>query len=243
MKTLLTIVIASGLAAGSAFAQNGNPCPGEKEYQLNIIGVAKGKTPEMTGNNGHRIFVNLTGKSVINMTGDTDSVTAGLQCGDNFLVTDANATGTSNPATLLVPCTNVNATSTDPGVCFDVYATALGTAGNVNVDVVCTFDGTVAGTDIDAGTCETGNIDFSLSKNGKPVQVPITDYMRASGCFDANSNLTCDAGEKTFNNIWIFNLEALVSYYWDYDNAGQRVSQIRFCASTNCGEFGVVPGA
>jgi len=58
----------------------------------------------MTNNDGHRIFVNLNGKSQIYMTGDTDPVTTGLQCGDKFDVLDANATGTDNRATLLVPC-------------------------------------------------------------------------------------------------------------------------------------------
>ena len=37
MKRLLLTSLAVALAAGNAFAQNGNPCPGDKEYQFNII--------------------------------------------------------------------------------------------------------------------------------------------------------------------------------------------------------------
>ena len=239
MKRFTLTLVAFALVAGTALAQNANPCPGEKAYQVNIIGVPKGKNPDMTNNSGHRIFVPLNGSTKIFMTGDTSTDT-GLQCGNNFFVADANATdGTGR---IVVPCENVNAESTDPGVCFDVWITALGTpGGTANVDVVCTFDDTVIG-DVDEGTCATGNIDFSLSRNsGKPVQRDITNFLRASGCFDADGSGTCDPGEKTFSNIWIFNLEALLEYYWEYDNQGLRVSQVRFCESDDCGSFGVVP--
>ena len=232
------------LVAVTAFAQNNNPCPSEKAYQFNIIGVDKGKNPDMTGNNGHRLFVNLTGKSKIVMTGDTDfDDSNGLQCGNSFQVVDANATGSNNPGMLLVPCENVNSESTDPGVCFDVFATALGGPGQANVDVVCTFDDTVVDTNIDDGDCAQGNIDFDLVRNsGRPVQEDITNFLRASGCFDEDGEGDCDPGETTFNNVWIFNLEALIEYFWDYDNQGLRVAQIRFCDSDSCGGFGTQPG-
>lgn len=242
MKRFTLTLIAFALVAGTALAQNGNPCPGAKEYQFNIIGVPKGKNPDMTNNNGHRIFVPLYGVTKIYMTGDTSSA-AGLQCGSNFYVADANATDGSG--TLVVPCTNVNANSTDPGVCFNVYATALGTpGGRAQVDVVCTFDDTVVGNLVE-GSCEDvplGSFDFELVRGkGQPVQKDITNFMRASGCFDTDGSGTCDQGEKTFSNIWIFNLEALQEYFWEYDNQGLRVAQIRFCEGTDCGGFGVVP--
>ncbi len=242
MKQLFAVLAVLALAA-TAVAQNGNPCPGEKEYQVNIIGVPKAKNPDMTGDNGHRIFVWENGVSKIYMTGDT--VPGGdLDCGDQFYVADAN--GTDGSATLVVPCTPVDVTSTDPGVCFTVYATPLGKpGGSAQVDVVCTFDDTVAEADIDAGSCEDvplGEFDFELVRGkGKPVQMDITNYMRASGCFDTNQSGTCDSGEKTFNNIWIFNLEALEEYFWEYDNDGLKLSMVRFCESDDCGSFGTVP--
>lgn len=246
VKSVLITALAFGLLAGNALAQNGNPCPGEKEYQINIIGVPKDKNPDMTNNSGHLIFVDLNGVSKIFMTGDSDLDSGnGLTCGNNFFVADAN--GTDGEATLVVPCDNVNVESTDPGICFDVYATPLGGPGSAEVDVVCTFDNTVAETDIDAGSCEDvplGSFDFELVRNsGKPVQQNITNFLRASGCFDADLSGTCDPGEKTFNNIWIFNLEALLEYFWEYDNHGLRLSMVRFCEGTDCGSFGVVPGA
>jgi hypothetical protein len=242
MKRFTLTLVALGLVAGTALAQNNNPCPGAKEYQVNIIGVPKIKNPNLTGGSGHRIFVPLYGATKIYMTGDT-STAQGLQCGNSFYVADANATDGSG--TLVVPCENVNAESTDPGVCFNVYATPLGTpGGSAQVDVVCTFDDSVVG-DLVEGSCADvplGSFDFELVRNGgKPVQKDITNFLRASGCFDADLSGTCDSGEKTFNNIWIFNLEALQEYFWEYDNQGLRVSMLRFCEGTDCGGFGVVP--
>jgi len=240
MRNVTILVITLSIAAGSAFAQNGNPCPGAKAYQVNIIGVPKNKNPDMTGNNGHRIFVPLTGSTNIFMSGDVDNDSSnGLQCGSNFLVTDAN--GTDGSARLLVPCTNIGPGSTDPGVCFNVFATPLGKpGGNANVDVVCEFDtNTIA--ELDAGSCAQGTIDFSLSRGkGKPVQKDITNFMRASGCFDVNANGVCDAGDTAFNNVWIFNLDSLLNYFWIYDNQGLRVAQLRFCESDSCGSVGTI---
>ena len=243
MKRFTLTLVAFAFVVGTALAQNNNPCPGEKEYQVNIIGVPKTKNVNMTGGNGHRIFVPLNGVTKIYMTGDT-STASGLQCGNSFYVEDANATDGSGK--LVVPCDNVNAESEDVGVCFDVFATPLGTpGGRAEVDVVCTFDETVVETDIDEGSCEDvplGSFDFDLVRNsGAPVQKDITNFMRASGCFDTDGSGTCDQGEKTFNNVWIFNLEALQEYFWEYDNDGLRVAMVRFCEGTDCGSFGVQP--
>lgn len=229
----------------NVLAQNANPCPGDKAYQVNIIGVPKDKTADMTGNNGHRIFVPLNNRDDVDrhtriyMTGDTDPDTKGLQCGNNFQVLDANATD-DDEATLLVPCEPIEVG--DPGICFDVFATGLGTPnGDANVDVVCEFDETCIDCDIVEGTCEMGNIDFDIARRGgKPVTEDITGVFRASGCidYDTTDGLLCgdDALDIIFRNVWIFNVEELLSYYWDYDNNGLKLMQVRFCDSEDCGE-------
>jgi hypothetical protein len=232
LRIFLALAVVFAIAL-PLMAQNNNPCPGDKEYQFNIIGMENPKTVSLYKNNGHRIFVNLNGKSTIYMTGDTDPNTTGLQCGNNFSVLDANATGTNNPATLLVPCDPLTATNLDPSVCFDVYATPLGTpGGSTDIDVVCAFDNTCLGCDIDGGSCDTGNIDKHLAgHSGKPVTSNISSLFRASGCIDLdpNTNPGCTTGDISFNNEWIFNIEQLLYYYWDYDNHGNRIVQIRFC--------------
>src|ERR1041385_8932326 len=91
-RILFALAVVFALAA-PLIAQNANQCPGDKEYQFNIIGMAKGKSQTLSDNNGHRIFVPLSGKTSINMTGDTDQNSAnGLQCGNSFDVIDANGT-------------------------------------------------------------------------------------------------------------------------------------------------------
>jgi hypothetical protein len=46
-------------AVGASTATTGNGAPSGAHYDLNIIGVPKGKTASMTGSNTHVIFVSL----------------------------------------------------------------------------------------------------------------------------------------------------------------------------------------
>ena len=231
MRRILVCAVAFALVAAIALAQNRNPCPGDKEYQLNIIGT-KEKNPDMTNNDGHRIFVPLNGNTKIYMTGDT-STAAGLQCGRTFDVLDANGTD-PNGATLLVPCDNLTADNLDPDVCFNVYATPLGNnpGGNSTIDVYCEFDlENCIGCDLTgAPSCELGVVDYTLAgKNGQPKTENITSLFRASGCIDLVDDDVCGPGDIQFNNEWIFNIEQLEEYYWVYDNHGNRIVQISFC--------------
>src|SRR5262245_19193830 len=67
--------------ASLAAAATGNGALSGPHFNLNIIGVQKGKSPNLTGGDGHRIFVPLVGTAKINLTEGTD-----------FQVLDANAT-------------------------------------------------------------------------------------------------------------------------------------------------------
>lgn len=242
---LVCVLVLLAFCVGTALAQNNNPCPGDKEYQFNIIGMKNAKNPELTNDSGHRIFVPLNGKTQIYMTGDINPGLTGLQCGNNFDILDAD--GTDGRATILVPCDPLSATNLDPNVCFDVYATPLGTpGGHTDVDVVCDFDATCLECGIDLGNCGTGTIDFTLAgHSGKPVTKDVTKYFRASGCIDLDADLACDSGDINFSNEWIFNIPALESYYWDYDNYGNRIVQMRFCdvegvEGSDCGPNNIV---
>src|SRR5262249_60391823 len=57
--TAVGLMLSGGAGAGTA--TTGNGAPSGSHYTLNIIGVPKGKTADMTGNNGSRIFVLLNG--------------------------------------------------------------------------------------------------------------------------------------------------------------------------------------
>ncbi len=75
--------------AAQAFAVTGNGAPNGPHFNLNIVGVKNAKTADMTGSNGHVIFVPLNGSTRIN-----------LSEGD-FQVLDAN--GTDGPAAFQLP--------------------------------------------------------------------------------------------------------------------------------------------
>jgi hypothetical protein len=224
---IAVVAVALGLTGTPAFAQVGQGLSGP-HYELNIIGVPRNKTADMTNSNRHTLFVPLetANRVKIYVTGDTDPSTAGTQCGNQFQVLDGNAT--DGEATLLVPCAIGETLS------FDVFAWALGKpGGNAQVDVVCFFDSTVT---LDTGTSELcamelGGFDFEISRaTGKPKREDISDVFRASGCIDTDviPDGCGDTGDVVFNNVWIFNIEALLSYYWDYDNNGLKLFKVRF---------------
>jgi hypothetical protein len=228
------IAVSFGFGATPASAQVGKGLSGP-HYELNIIGVPKGKSAAMTDSNRHVIFVPLetVNKVKILVTGDSDPTTPGTQCSDKFQVLDGNAT--DGEALLLVPC-EIGGT-----LSFNVYAVGLGTpGGNAQVDVLCLFDTTVT---LDPATdlcgIALGGFDFEVTRAaGKPERQNISSVFRASGCIDTDvlANGCPDTGDVVFSNVWIFNVEELLSYYWDYDNNGLKLMKVRFY-QTESGSF------
>lgn len=94
-------------------------------YDLNLIGVPQTKTADMTGNNGHRIFVPLEGKTTIK-----------LAEGD-FQVLDANATDGTGQFQLPNPDPDGDGTTT-----YSVFARALGKPGGSSSTTNCFTDST-----------------------------------------------------------------------------------------------------
>ena len=62
LKGVLTAAALVAISAAPALAQTGNGAPSGSHYNLNIIGVDKGKTASMTGSNRHTIFVALNSR-------------------------------------------------------------------------------------------------------------------------------------------------------------------------------------
>src|ERR671937_1935885 len=92
-------------------------------YDLNIIGVPQGKTADMTGDNGHRIFVPRVGSTKIN-----------LSEGD-FNVLDAN--GTDGTAAFQLPNPDPDGDGTTT---YSVFARALGKPGGSSSMTTCFTD-------------------------------------------------------------------------------------------------------
>jgi hypothetical protein len=220
--TSLIVVVLVGL--GVVFANGiGNSIPDNgKHYQINIIGVPKGKTADMSNPNRRTIFVNL---------GNNGAITTKINIVPNtadpcdFDVLDGN--GTDGEATIAVPYDTLGDLS------YNVYAIALGKpGGSVHVDAEVTF------TNGDIALLETS---FDLKRNtGQPTVKNISNIFRASGWIDTNGSGVEDSGDTTFTNVWVFNLPNLEDYYWNYDNSGLQHMQVRFYQTTS-GSYSTVP--
>lgn len=216
---ILSILAVLTLGVSPAFAGIGSDIPDNgTHYNLNIIGVPHGKTADMTDSSRHTIFVPL------GANGDVKScqinVVRNIANPDQFEVLDGNATDGS--ATIAVPFQDYGTLS------FNVYATALGKlGGQANVDATVTFeDGTYA-------SLLMGSFELKRAK-GSPKPVDISDIFRASGWIDVDASGTFDPTVDTsFNDVWVFNVPTLLSYFWDYDNQGLKLMQVRFYPTTS----------
>jgi hypothetical protein len=230
-KVLLVFTLGVSVFAAAAFmpvlkpahvsAQVGKGLSGP-HFNLNIIGVPRGKNPDMDNTNGHTIFVPLEG-----------TVKIFYVAGDEFQVLDRNGTD-ADGATVEVPHADL-----DASVCYDVYAWALGKpGGNAVVQADCVIEDLI-------GDCRDALLldSFEVTrKPGKPKRENISDIFRASGCIDLGGEVgVCDTGDLQFNNVWIFNIPQLVSYFWDYTNTNLRIMQVRFYKNDGCGSFTTVP--
>jgi hypothetical protein len=226
-RLILSLAVILGLMlTAPSFAQVGQGLSGP-HYTLNIIGVPKGKKVDMTDSQRHTIFVPLD-----------STVKIYYVPGDTFQVLDGNCFD-SNGCTIEVP----SDTSGDNSICYDVFAVGLGKPGGVAiVTAECIFDTPLVG----GGTCTSAllqgsfEIDRTNGGSNKPKSVNISNVFRASGCLDNDLSGTCNTGDTQFNNVWIFNLPQLQSYWWDYDNTGLKVMQVRFYPTT-CGTITTVP--
>lgn len=105
----------------SAQGLAGNGAPSGPHFNLNIIGVPKGKSADITS--GGRIFVPLTGKSRI------------LLSEGDFAVIDAN--GTDGSAAFQLPAPDADGDGTTS---YSVFARALGKPGGSSTITTCASD-------------------------------------------------------------------------------------------------------
>jgi hypothetical protein len=174
----------------------GNGAPSGAHYTLNIIGMDSAKSADLTGSNGSRIFVPMTGSTKIN-----------LSEGD-FQVLDANGTDGSAAFQLPNPDPDNDGTTT-----YSVYARALGKPGGSSKTTTCATDPT------------TGELWCSI----------YSSVLVRSGGKSTFQNVSKELlyvyadvdGDGTVERYNLFN-SALDDYYWQYDNQGLRLAQLRF---------------
>jgi hypothetical protein len=229
-----------------AYAQTGNGAPSGRHYNLNIIGVDKGKTSDLAGSNRHTIFVWL-GKN------GTVSSKIYLTPGEDFRVCDGNATdgvaygcdgvplSRLSGAVFQLPCnTNLQAgtdpdgepstllacEAEDPQLAYEVYARALGGPGGSAKMTTCATetvdvdnDGTL---DVE---CSTENVVF-VRNPGKSTFTNVTQQLTSLVvCYDTNPDPTVEDIDCFRYALFRDEFE---DWYWDYANSGLRLAQIRF---------------
>jgi hypothetical protein len=105
-------------------AQSGSGAPSGAHFNLNIIGVAKGKTADLSTSDGRRIFMPLAGRARINLSEGAD-----------FAVLDAN--GTDGTAAFQLPNPDPDG---DGVTSYRVFARALGKPGGQARVTTCATD-------------------------------------------------------------------------------------------------------
>jgi hypothetical protein len=231
-KVLIGLAVLSTLcAAMPSWAGGGNGAPSGAHYNLNIIGVDNPKTSPMTSSDRHTIFVGLgTKKSDPNATNVITNIW--LTPGD-FQVCDGNGfdpaydcsgkqigRGT-NGAVFQLPCntavpTDFTCDSSKASASYSVWGRALGQPGGSATITTCGYD--------DTGTlvCSSENTLNVFSRgNGKQVFQDVTSQLTTlqDVCFDVGGTTMCGS-VSLFNGV-------LQDYFWQYDNNGLRLAQIR----------------
>jgi hypothetical protein len=176
-------------------ALTGNGAPSGAHFTLNLIGMAKGKSADMTGNNGSRMFVPLSGTTKIMLTeGD-------------FKVLDGNATDGTGSFQMPNPDPDNDGTTT-----YSVFARALGKPGGSSKTTTCAQD----------STGETWCSVYSAVAVREAGRTRFQNVSRELLYVYADVD-----GDGTVERYNLFN-DALQDYYWQYDNNGLRLLQLRF---------------
>lgn len=213
----------------------GNGAPSGPHYNLNIIGVPRDKTADMTGS-GHVIFVDLWGsdggqsKTTIKLC---ESGT-GSQCDHldptEYQVLDKN--GTDGEASFALPNPAPSYDPDTPGSdvpsLYSVYARPLGTPGGHAENQTC---GIVEVEVTDPTTGETTTVEEEI------CSLVIMDLDRTKGkqsFIDATrcllyiyEDLNPLDDDPTISRVPIFG-DPLIDSWWEYTNEGLKLAQLRF---------------
>jgi len=194
----------------------GNGAPSGPHYNLNIIGVADISTKAgVDCGNGHRIFVPLNGKSKIMLTED-DVVPY------EFQVLDCVATN-DDPAEFMLPNPDVDGEHGDGVTEYSVFLRLRGTPGGKIKMTTCAEDpdtGEVVCSDLQViEVRETGHGKNKFDNVSKQLL-----YIYAWVCTERDAG-ECLAWE--YMRLPLFD-DLLEGYFWDYDNNGAKIAQLRF---------------
>ncbi len=203
----------------------GNGAPSGPHYNLNVIGVPKNKSADMTGNNGHRIFVPLGSDGDASKTkillceSGVGGECANLDPLTGYQVLDAN--GTDGEAKFALPDPDPDA---DGRSIYSVYARPLGTSGGKAYNQTC---GEVE--ELDEDGLPTGEFITICSI----VQMRLDRTKGKQSFVDATACLLYLYEDLPYDDVDeivrtpIFG-DPLVNSWWEWSNQGLKLAQLRF---------------
>jgi len=222
-----------GLPASRQALATGNNAPSGAHYNLNIIGVPHDKTAAMDDNNGHRIFVQLFGGQPVTDISGKDFATLSkvnkimlipdTAIPGSFNVLDANATD-SNGASFQLPL--------DVSAKWTVYARALGKPGGGVDMTTCATQNVVdaiTGAITQEVICSVATLSL-VRKTGAiytKFQNVTSELLFVSLNVVAGSTLATCLGTTGTVQVPLFS-PCLQNYFWNYDNNGLKLLQLRF---------------
>ncbi len=206
MTSVLIVTLAFSFPA---LAANGNPNKvyGAHDYQLMIIGMndSNGKLGNGGDDNGRRMFVRLTGKTKI------------LLSEGPYDVIDADGTDGRAQFQLPNPAADGDGTSE-----YRIYVRALGTPGGWATITTCVEDSDL-GTEGDQMFCSTTSSSIVMrDSNGNGNKPHWQNVTRQLLYLEIDID-----GDGKLELVPLFD-DSLQGYYWDYDNNGLRLAQMRF---------------
>lgn len=228
--TVFAAILLAVALAVPAYADNG--APSGPHYNLNIVGVEKGKTANMTGSDRHTIFVALGAPPAPGNDGvETD---IWLTRGPDFQVCDGNGflqaykcdgtpLGTKVGAVFQLPCnTNIGLPGEDIIPCtegdtaaYEVWARALGSPqGEPEVTIrTCATDPTTLEV-----VCSSENVLLIRNKGQEKFENVTNKLTSLLVQLDADPQL---------ERVALF-AGGFEDWFWKYINKGVRLVQIRF---------------
>jgi len=184
----------------ASLALTGNGGPSGAHYNLNIIGVPKDKSADFSGGNGGRIFVDLVGSTKINLTEGS------------FEVLDAN--GTDGAAAFQLP----NPDNGTGQLAYSVWVRSLGKPGGSASMASCFTEFETATT-----WCNSGSLVVSLNRVAGGQKFVDVSKQLLQVCADVNS-------DPLVTDLQLVSLFSSLGtdYFWQYDNNGLKLAQMRF---------------
>jgi hypothetical protein len=242
MKKTILILFALALAIpftfGMAFAGNG--MPSGTHYNLNLLGKDKCPGDDLKNTNRHTIMVLLHYEDadanatvgdvagpdgILGTSDDLNELFVNLDKRNKiflvqgeFQVLDGNACD-NDGATFQLPANGADGTY---GTAYEVYARELGTpggSGDLRTCAVAAGADEIMGTNDDEVVCSTENV-LLVRSTGKPKTQNVTKELTTL-YIDLDGDGVADTRISLFD-------DALSNYFWDYDNNGLRLVQLRF---------------